>query len=427
MEPVVETLESAAQAASTETGGALRKGKGRRWLRFALFGILLISVVAYAAYRRYSPQLPPPTGPYAVGRTSYLWSDASREEVWTDDPSDHRELMAYVWYPATKGKTSPAAYYPPLDKLSGQFDSMHRFVLGKVESYSLSDAPLASGKGPYPVLLFSPGANNSVLFYASLLEDLAGHGYIVVGMEHTYEGRGQVFPDGRVISPTAEKKHPDPKSPTFEADIENFYRKRVDIRAKDAVFVLSQLDDLNSKDARFSGRLDMSRVGILGHSVGGVAAPQAARLSPRIQASVNIDGRMKSMPMFPDAENHGPKQAFLFIAKALKPYTDEELKRQNMTREALDASRAKFEAKEDALLSSIKSGSYRVTIPEAAHDSFTDETYLVPGGYERKLKITQVTRDTLLAFFGSVFDGKPMLNGSPAGPPEVKFSRFQPK
>ena len=41
--------------------------------------------------------LPAPTGPYAVGRTSFDWVDESRSDSAT--PHGHRELVVWLWYP----------------------------------------------------------------------------------------------------------------------------------------------------------------------------------------------------------------------------------------------------------------------------------------------------------------------------------------
>ena len=86
------------------------------------FGVLLglvagaaASVYVYgeAESNRATP-LPEPTGPYAVGRVSYHWTDRSREETFTEKKGDERELMVFVWYPAQKPApgTKNAPYLP---------------------------------------------------------------------------------------------------------------------------------------------------------------------------------------------------------------------------------------------------------------------------------------------------------------------------
>jgi hypothetical protein len=44
--------------------------------------------------------LPAPTGTFAVGRTTYVWSDAAQAEPVAAQPGTHRQLVAWIWYPA---------------------------------------------------------------------------------------------------------------------------------------------------------------------------------------------------------------------------------------------------------------------------------------------------------------------------------------
>src|SRR5512133_693315 len=41
-----------------------------------------------------------PSGPYAVGTTTYEWTDTQRLETYTDAPEDYRKLAVQFWYPA---------------------------------------------------------------------------------------------------------------------------------------------------------------------------------------------------------------------------------------------------------------------------------------------------------------------------------------
>ena len=41
-------------------------------------------------------------GPYAVGVHEVLWIDQKRDEPFTQDPNDHRHVLARIWYPAEK-------------------------------------------------------------------------------------------------------------------------------------------------------------------------------------------------------------------------------------------------------------------------------------------------------------------------------------
>src|SRR5438046_2664856 len=60
----------------------------------------------------------------------------------------------------------------------------------------------------------------------------------------------------------------------------------------DIAFVLDRLERLNTSDAsgKFTGRLDMSRVGIFGHSFGGATAAQFCHEDSRCKAGIDVDG-----------------------------------------------------------------------------------------------------------------------------------------
>ena len=55
--------------------------------------------------------LPEPTGDYAVGTTSYYFEDPEREETYTEDPNDNREITAKVWYPSDRVSSADTAPY----------------------------------------------------------------------------------------------------------------------------------------------------------------------------------------------------------------------------------------------------------------------------------------------------------------------------
>jgi predicted dienelactone hydrolase len=60
----------------------------------------------------------------------------------------------------------------------------------------------------------------------------------------------------------------------------------------DIGFVLDRLEQLNASDpsGRFTGRLDLTRVGVFGHSFGGATAAQFCHEDPRCKAGIDVDG-----------------------------------------------------------------------------------------------------------------------------------------
>ena len=358
--------------------GPIRK---RRIWRVPLGVFLALVVVAGAALFLYATELPPPSGPFAVGRTSYAWIDPTRPEPWLDDSSERGHLLVYVWYPAEPTAfRATAPYFPALEQLSGQFSWYERFAIRSVGTHVGTEVAPVPEK--FPVLLFSPGANNSSLFYESLFEELASHGFAVVGLEHAYEGRGQVLPDGRVVGPEAERQRPRPDSPTYAADADRFYRRRVDARALDAAFALDHLTWIAEKDSLLGSRLDLSRVGVFGHSLGGIAATEAARLDARFRVVANLDGLVGGQPLYVEPNGQCLKQPFLYLGKPLP--------------EQMSAERR---AKQDEILRCVTGGSWRVLIAGASHTSFSDEPFWAPGGYTAKARTLAVVRAYLVAFF----------------------------
>jgi dienelactone hydrolase len=124
--------------------------------------------------------------------------------------------------------------------------------------------------------------------YTALAEDLASHGYVVVGFDAPYRSFVAVFPDGRVIA----------RAPQNNADLvsgseqEHLANKLVQAWSTDMGFALDQLERLNASDpsGRFLGRLDMQRIGVFGHSLGGATALLFCHDDSRCKAGIDVDG-----------------------------------------------------------------------------------------------------------------------------------------
>jgi predicted dienelactone hydrolase len=78
----------------------------------------------------------------------------------------------------------------------------------------------------------------------------------------------------------------------------------------DIAFALDRLARLNASDSagKFTGRLDMTRVGMLGHSLGGAVAAQFCHEDARCKAGINIDGAPHGSVV-----QAGLRQPFMFL------------------------------------------------------------------------------------------------------------------
>jgi hypothetical protein len=375
--------------------------------------------------------LPTPTGAHAVGRTSYDWTDPTRTELYSADRSGQRELVVWVWYPAAPGpSTTLAAYLPDVWKPAVEFLGVES---GGLRCHSVHDAPLASGGQRFPVLVLSPSGFPPLLLSA-LAEELASHGYVVFGVNHTYETTVTVFNDGRVVpvNPAATAGALGPQTGSHE----DVFRARSEVcanKAIDLAFVGDQIQRLDADGGRpFAGRLDLARIGSLGHSFGGNAALEWCRADARCRCAVNLDGAvwtdvgergLERPAMQILAEHHefdvSPEQA---VELGMAPDTEWFVAEKAITFGGWRG------VHEHAPLA------HTVQIAGATHLSFLDIPFLPhtsDGPVATMLAATtigaermwRVTSELVLAFFGRYLDGAdaPLLDGPDPDHPELAF------
>ncbi|WP_123043473.1 hypothetical protein [Cohnella candidum] len=70
------------------------------------------------------------------------------------------------------------------------------------------------------------------------------------------------------------------------------------IMADDIRFVIDKLTDINAgkTDSILAGKLDLEKIGVVGHSLGGAAAYNLALNDSRIKAAINLDGAVYAIP-----------------------------------------------------------------------------------------------------------------------------------
>ena len=251
----------------------------------------------------HTPYLPEPTGPCPVGTTSLCLKDVSRPDPWAAGVSA-RELMVSLWYPAAPSGGRRARYMTPaeseLQLTSRGLSGVPRDALSTVRTNAVSDATPAGRQHALPVVVLSPGFTNSRSALTALAEDLASHGYVVAGIDHTYESFATAFPDGRVTTCRAREARRRGRG---------FWEKVAAGRAPDVSFVLDELTGAR-RAWPGAGLIDPSRMAMAGHSAGGAAAIAAMVADSRIRAGIDMDGA--TIAPIPD---HGLSRPFLFLGK----------------------------------------------------------------------------------------------------------------
>lgn len=283
--------------------GAIR---WRKWATVALIMILgaFLAGCAMLAYLFPILQLEPLTGRFSVGRISRHLTDESRIEPNSPALGAKRELMVHLWYPAEPLQAGSRAPY-----VTGARPGHRYWNLWVSKSRSQSDAPIAHSETLFPVILFSAAIGANCYQYAFLLEELASKGFVVVGIDHPYSSGRMVFPDGREINETV--SFVNMATPETLASSTRLIEADLALRVEDVRFVLDTLARWNGEPlgGGLTGRLDLARIGMAGHSYGGSTAVEACRRDSRILSGINMDGIL-----FGESKRLGVDKPFLTMS-----------------------------------------------------------------------------------------------------------------
>jgi pimeloyl-ACP methyl ester carboxylesterase len=325
--------------------------------------------------------LPSPTGRHAVGTTAWRVTDESRSENLAGSGLA-REVEVLAWYPATPGRGKPAPYLrwglfevrplAPRGATKTPFDS-----LVDVRTHARVDAQPATTPAKLPVLVFSHGYGGMPSAYTAMLEDLASHGYAILSIVHPYEAAAAMLADGRLVSFLDEDGTPrqsfrevlnewsredETMAAVTRAAGEDEQRRLLGgylsgLRATDVALrrwvddtklVLDRLTALpaGSAAARLATRLDTGRLGVFGHSMGGVTAGQFCLEDRRCVAGLNLDG----IPQYGSMIDRPLSRPFLMVYSA----------------------RAGRTGASDAIYRRSASPYYRVDVRDTLHLDFSD-------------------------------------------------------
>jgi dienelactone hydrolase len=300
--------------------------------------------------------------PYAVGSTTLFIHDDSRPfDAVAGVNSGIRTLITEIWYPvAHTDITADSIRATYGDYVFGN-RSIHHKMMTQTTFFHLTpesvragvteadikqaidelftrqrgsyvDAPIAAGSSPWPVIVMSHGDAGSRYNMQTVCEHLASHGYVVIAPEHTGNSpyamigadpaldqtTGDVVFRQRMVEVLAlldehgaygkEASYGQSYTPLvngFEvagfADLDRSLVERVeDLRA-----ALNTLDEMNKQGA-FSGRLDMSRIGLMGRSFGGATTLAGLILEDRFTSGFAV-----VPPALPDVRSLLPQEMLL--------------------------------------------------------------------------------------------------------------------
>ena len=260
----------------------------------------------------------PPRGKYNIGTQVYFWTDSSRGEVYTTDPTDYRELMVQIWYPAEGGEnyqkaphvTFPKKSISSIVKTAGVPSSFGNHGTQLVSNSVFGLTPIQGEK--FPLILFSHGDGGLLTQNTSQVEELVSNGYIVIACNHTYNASITFDKEGNPI----------PYKQNVSWNEQAQYHKKyytnllINYRYQDLVFLLKTLKQNNLNDGSvnpFKKNIDFEKVGAMGHSMGGGTTYIAMLKNDEVKAGVALDGWFFGL-LNEDAQTN-TKKPFLHIGQ----------------------------------------------------------------------------------------------------------------
>jgi predicted dienelactone hydrolase len=214
-------------------------------------------------------------------------------------PQTKRELLVWIWYPAAEESQGTSDYLPVElraaveHRLGSLISKFLTRDLARVRAHSIPNASISSQQSSYPVVIMRGGASSPLWNYSTLAEDLASHGFVVVGFDSPYRTEVVVLRNGHVITRT-QQNNPETCLHMSHSEQERCVSRVMSAWTSDMSFAVDRLASLNTDDPSgiFTGRLDLSRIGVFGHSLGGAEAAQFCHEDSRCKAGMDIDGAL---------------------------------------------------------------------------------------------------------------------------------------
>ncbi|HEX2977954.1 MAG TPA: alpha/beta fold hydrolase [Candidatus Babeliales bacterium] len=342
------------------------------YLFLSVFLILLSVLYLFPILKPF----PEPSGPFQVGTQAFKIVDQQRDEPYAPGCDGKRSVMVRFWYPAAVQTDERLQYVagkmPILQQLYAALYSIPLWISAllwrNIITHSYVNAPLSRSKEHFPIILFSHGLFGLPSdMYVSLIENIASNGYFIVGIDHPYFNIITQYPDGSVVSSNElsakfQKMRPHEQR-AFQANAINEY-------IRDMKLVISELEKLNQdKESTVYQRLDLTRIGVVGHSAGGTAAIEFCRNSQMCKVAIDLDGWYDHVIR---AEPLRKPLLLLFASESLdvgEP-TPEYLQRKEITRDEYFEQKKRTEEHIKSLCSA--SECFLVLLDHTSHEDFSD-------------------------------------------------------
>jgi hypothetical protein len=245
-----------------------------------------------------------PTGQYGVGYQDIhiinnnlcpdiYYSGQNIQDFSPNNLTYSHEIMLRVYYPTSSINTLKEPYYAPIinnyknilnrysEKISSQKLNQYLTALDEIKTYSSKNDSNYISKQQFPIILFVPGTNTSVQMYENFIANLVSHGYIVIGINSLFISGDIELPNGYIV-----------KAPPLPKIHDMNYVNKIKIQpCNDFEYILNNLNYiLEDKSPEIASQTDFSKVGALGHSLGGMIIVNYLHKDPtKLQAGAALE------------------------------------------------------------------------------------------------------------------------------------------
>lgn len=311
------------------------------WFPSSIFSVVLLLDIARAT----TAPIPLPPGPYGISLQTTEMVNTGMVDPFAPSKK-YRRIVLSAFYPTTMSRDCrqmQSSYMPPAtayvhDQLYGSLGLPNgTFEVLKLTLCSPDHAISRRNRIPHPVVLFSPGLGNSRLIYSNIAASLAAQGFVVLTVDHPYDGAIVEYRDGSFVL-------------AANISTDEQIEASLAVRTKDMSFVSQQLHNRTVTRDLFKGLYgypDLGKKFLYGHSLGGATAAAAMLEDKLILGGINLDGTF-----FGDVVHKGLDRPLMLYAHEGK----------NLSTDKSWAD----------IWSHLRSSKVEVTVKGSAHGAYTD-------------------------------------------------------
>lgn len=227
--------------------------KKRNIVLLIVAAIIVLSVIITPKVLFPKYETPKVTGNHEVCVTMDTWEDETRKETYSKE-DENRSVTVKFWYPKEEGS--------------------------------------------YPLVVFSHGSTGVIDSNMSTCTELASNGYVVVAIGHPYQAMvvedvngKKTFIDGDFFNQVMTDNGSD--EPEHERAVYENSQEWMKIRTGDVNFVLDTIiEKCNTQEADVFRKINLDKIGLFGHSLGGATVVAVGRQRDDIDAVIDLEGTM---------------------------------------------------------------------------------------------------------------------------------------